>query len=243
MQALIAGAGQGIGLALTKRLLSDERWTRIYALYRSSSQGLSDLVVGDSRLQLLRVDLSSDDDLQALPQQLEVPIHWIINTTGLLHSKALNLAPEKSLEQLDRHSLITSFQTNAINHLLLLKQLQPLLNKKGELKLASLSARVASIGDNRLGGWYGYRASKAALNQLLHTLAIEMRRFNPSSVCVALHPGTTATDLSKPFQKNVPAGQLFSADQSAAYLLAVLDQLKSEATGGFFAWDGQPIPW
>jgi len=243
MQLVISGAGRGIGLAMLRQLLAEERWTRIYALHRQASQDLFDLAASDRRLQTLEVNLDDDADLQRLDQQLEGSINWVINTTGLLHCEANQIQPEKSLQQLQRASLNQLMQTNAINHLLLIKALQPHLSRKGELKLASLSARVGSIGDNKLGGWYGYRASKAALNQLLHTLSIEMRRFNRQAVCASLHPGTTDTELSKPFQDRVPEGKLFTADYAANQLLQVLDGLEPEHNGGFFAWDGQAIPW
>lgn len=243
MQLVISGAGRGIGLAILEQLLTESRWTRIYALHRQPSERLAELAWRDARLEPVAVDLAEDRDLQALPAQIEGPINWLINTSGLLHSQAEQIYPEKSLQQLERASLVQLMQTNAINHLLLIKALQPKLARQGELKIASLSARVASIGDNRLGGWYGYRASKAALNQLMHTLAIEMRRFNRQAVCATLHPGTTDTALSKPFQARVPEGQLFTAEFSAARLLDVLASLQPEQNGGFFAWDGQAIPW
>lgn len=243
MQALVAGAGRGIGLAWVDRLLEQAHWTRVYALYRSASDELEQRQAKDSRLVLLAVDQSSDTDLERLAGQLQGELNWVINTAGFLHSEAQGVQPEKSLRQLDRQALQLNFQTNAINHLLLIKALQPCLCKKGELRVASLSARVGSIEDNRLGGWYSYRASKAALNQLMHTLSIELRRFNRQSICVTLHPGTTATELSQPFQERVPADQLFSTERAARQLHQVLGDLSVEATGGFFAWDGQPIAW
>ena len=242
MQALIAGAGRGIGLAWLQKLLTEARWQRIYALYRQPSPTLQELAAAQPRLQLVQVDLDSDRHLSELTQQIEGPLNWILNTSGVLHQTP-QLQPEKSLQQLDRSALVSVFQTNAFNHLLLLQALQPLWARKGELKLASLSARVASIGDNRLGGWYAYRASKAALNQLMHTLAIEVRRFNPGAVCVTLHPGTTATELSRPFQARVPEHQLFTVERTAQQLHQVLEGLTAAQSGGFFAWDGQSIPW
>ena len=124
-----------------------------------------------------------------------------------------------------------------------MKHVLPLSPRSGKFVFASLSARVGSIGDNRLGGWYAYRASKAALNMLIRTLAIEHRRTRPSGVCVALHPGTVETALSEPFRSGVPAEKLFSPAQAAEALLAVMDRLGPEANGGFYAWDGAPIPW
>ncbi len=102
---------------------------------------------------------------------------------------------------------------------------------------------MGSIDDNRLGGWYGYRASKAAQNMLTKTMAIELRRLNPSIICVALHPGTVDTDLSRPFQRHVPKDKLFSPEQAAKQLLQVIAGLDSDDNGGFFAWDGKPIAW
>ena len=108
---------------------------------------------------------------------------------------------------------------------------------------AAISARVGSITENALGGWYGYRASKAALNMLLRTLAIELARKNPRALCVGLHPGTVDTALSQPFQANVPRGRLFSPERSAVSLLQVLDELGPEANGGFFSWNGRQLPF
>jgi Dehydrogenases with different specificities (related to short-chain alcohol dehydrogenases) len=107
--------------------------------------------------------------------------------------------------------------------------------------LAVLSARVGSIGDNRLGGWHSYRASKAALNMLVRTIAVELGRTHPQAVLVVLHPGTVDTPLSRPFQRNLREGQLMTSEQAAAHLLSVIDSLTPADSGGFFAWDGQPI--
>lgn len=243
MQLLLAGASGGIGLAMLRQLLREDRWQRVYALYRRPSQPLEALAKDENRLQLLQVDLSSDEDLEALPAKLEGPLNWVINTTGLLHDSESGMQPEKSLQQLQRGNLMAGYEVNAINHLLLLKALEPRLARRESLKIASLSARVGSIGDNRLGGWYGYRASKAALNQLMHTLAIEMTRLNRQSVCVTLHPGTTDTKLSRPFQGRVPSHKLFAPAFAASQLLDVLERLAPAQTGRCFAWDGEAIPW
>ena len=132
---------------------------------------------------------------------------------------------------------------NAAGPALAAKYLLPLTPKTRPSLFAALSARVGSIGDNHLGGWYGYRASKAALNMLVRGLAIEHRRTRPMGNCVVLHPGTVDTALSAPFQSGVRDGGLFTPAQSAAALLGVMDRLGPEANGGFFAWDGSPIPW
>ena len=132
---------------------------------------------------------------------------------------------------------------NAFGAILLAQALDPLLDRQRPLHLASLSARVGSIGDNRLGGWYSYRAAKAAQNQLLRTLAIEWQRRLPLACVALLHPGTTATPLSEPFRASVPPERLFSPRQAAEQLLTVLAGQTPEHSGGFLAWDGQTIPW
>ncbi|MEM7613285.1 MAG: SDR family NAD(P)-dependent oxidoreductase, partial [Pseudomonadota bacterium] len=136
-----------------------------------------------------------------------------------------------------------SFEVNSMGPLLLAKHLSRLLPRREPCTVATLSARVGSISDNRLGGWYAYRASKAAQNMLTRTLSIELKRKHRRIRCVALHPGTVATDLSAPFRGGVDAEKLFSIEQSTNYLLQVLDQLDDDDNGKFFAWDGQKIDW
>jgi NAD(P)-dependent dehydrogenase (short-subunit alcohol dehydrogenase family) len=139
-------------------------------------------------------------------------------------------------------SLQASFATNAFAPILLLKHLLPLLRKQ-PATFAALSARVGSIGDNRLGGWYSYRASKAALNQLLHTASIELKRVNPAATLLALHPGTTDTELSRPFQGNVPEGRLFEPAFAAQCVIEQVGRLGPAESGSFWGWDGERIVW
>jgi NAD(P)-dependent dehydrogenase (short-subunit alcohol dehydrogenase family) len=127
--------------------------------------------------------------------------------------------------------------------MLLFKQVQPLLKHADRSILATISAKVGSIGDNQLGGWYGYRASKTALNMFIRTTAIEYKRICPQAILVALHPGTTDTKLSLPFQRNVPPEKLFSVDRTVSQLLNVIDNLALTDSGEFFAWDGSRLPW
>ena len=157
------------------------------------------------------------------------PLRLVICCAGLLHQG--DLQPEKRLSQVQRAGLLASFSVNALGPILLAKTLEPLLPRDQPLHFASLSARIGSISDNRLGGWYAYRASKAAQNQLLRTLAIEWRRRLPLACVTALHPGTTATDLSAPFRSAVPAAGLFSADRAAGQLLDVLANQSSAKIG------------
>lgn len=168
-------------------------------------------------------------------------LHGVINCVGLLHDG--NLQPEKSLRHLNGENLRRYFGVNSIGPVLLAKHLLPFLRHGEPSLFASFSAKVGSIGDNTLGGWYGYRASKAALNMFLRTTAIEYQRVAPQVVVVLLHPGTTATALSRPFHKNVPAEKLFAVDRTVAQLIQVMASLTPADSGSFLSWDGSRLPW
>jgi NAD(P)-dependent dehydrogenase (short-subunit alcohol dehydrogenase family) len=188
------------------------------------------------------LDLLDEASLAAAAGALPfAAIDRLIVATGLLHEEGHG--PERSLRQLDASRLARSFAVNAVGPALVLKHFTPLLRRDGPSRTALLSARVGSIGDNRLGGWYGYRASKAALNQLVRTAAVEIARTRPAAVLVALHPGTVDTAMSRPFQANVPGDKLFTPERSARALLDVLDRLSPPDSGGFFDWAGEPIPF
>jgi len=150
--------------------------------------------------------------------------------------------PERSFKALEAAHLRRDFEVNALGPALLARHLIPLLPRDRRALFVALSARVGSIGDNRLGGWHSYRASKAALNMILKTLAVELARTHPQAVVAGLHPGTVDTDLSKPFQRGVTPETLFTPEQSATHLLAVLDGLQPADSGGVFAWDGARVP-
>jgi len=245
--ALVTGGSQGIGLALTRHLLADAGVARVITVARSASQSAALQTLRDEhgeRLCCIDADLTVTADLDALPEQVtEVSphLHLLMNCAGVLHGPGL--APEKALAQLSLESLQQSFAMNAFAPILLMQRLLPMFKHGHPAVIASLSARVGSIGDNRLGGWYAYRASKAAQNQLFRTLAIEMRRVNPRAACVLLHPGTVDTALSAPFNARVAMHQLFTATKSANYLLNVIAKLSAADSGRFLAWDGSDIPW
>ena len=168
-------------------------------------------------------------------------LHTVLNVAGLLFDS--DLKPERRLEDLKPEALLKSFAVNAIGPALAAKHFLPLLTHGQRAVFASLSARVGSIGDNRLGGWYAYRAAKAAQNQFTRTLAVEAARRAPQLVVAALHPGTVTTDLSAPFSGNVAAEKLFTVEQSGGSVMGVMEGLKAADSGGFFAWDGSAIPW
>ena len=243
---LIGGASRGIGLALCKALLARDDVARLWAVSRNV-KGNDDLATlarqYGGRLVLMDCDARDEPALAALATEIGHTcdhLHLVISTLGILHQDGAKA--EKSLAQLDLAGLQASFATNAFAPILLLKHLLPLLRKE-PATFAALSARVGSIGDNRLGGWYSYRASKAALNQLLHTASIELRRLNPAATVLALHPGTTDTALSRPFQGNVPAGKLFDPAFAAQCVIEQVGRLGPADSGGFWAWDGRAIEW
>jgi NAD(P)-dependent dehydrogenase (short-subunit alcohol dehydrogenase family) len=190
----------------------------------------------------LRFDLEDEASLAAAAAELKdgAPIRRLIVATGLLHAEGV--APERSTAALNAAQLLRLYAINAVGPALIAKHFLPLLPRAEPSVFAALSARVGSIGDNRLGGWHSYRASKAALNMLIRTLAIELKRTRPHAILVGLHPGTVDTALSKPFQRGVPEGRLFTPDEAAGRLLAVVDGLGPDDSGAVFAWDGARIP-
>ena len=245
-RVLICGASRGIGLALCTALLTRDDVSRVWAVSRhaSTADGLLALARAyGERVVLLDCDARDELALAALANEVGIAcphLHLVISTLGILHQEGTKA--EKSLAQLDLTSLQASFVTNAFAPILLLKHLMPLLRKQ-PATFAALSARVGSISDNRLGGWYSYRASKAALNQLLHTASIELKRLNPAATVLALHPGTTDTELSRPFQGNVPEGKLFEPAFAAQCVIDQVGRLGPSESGSFWGWDGERIAW
>ena len=244
---VVCGASRGIGLALTAQLLARADIAEVWAIARHANQapGLLELQAQyGQRLRCLDVDVCDEQALSAMAMHLRAAmprLHLLLCTVGVLQDGAAKA--EKGLSQISLEGLLATFQRNSFAPILLLKHLLPLLRGQHACTVAALSARVGSIGDNRLGGWYSYRASKAALNQLLRTASIELKRLNPASTVLALHPGTTDTQLSRPFQGNVPPGKLFSPAFAATCILALVSRHGPAQSGTFWAWDGTPIPW
>lgn len=232
LNAVVIGASGGIGGAFAARL---EESPRVEMVIRTSRTG------GGST----RVDLTDEDSIADLAAKIreKMPdgLDLVLVASGFLHDEALGLAPEKTWRHLDPAAMARSFQINTIGPALVAKHLLPLLRRDRKAAFAAISAKVGSISDNGLGGWYAYRASKAALNMTIRNLAIELARKAPRALCVGLHPGTVDTGLSKPFQANVPGGKLFTPNQSAAYLLDALDAHGAESTGQLIGWDGRVI--
>ena len=226
MVAVVIGAGGGLGRALAAALEAGGAYGRVLRLGRGSTPPL---------------DLLSEPSVAAAAAwaAAQGEIRLVLDATGFLHDARFR--PERSWRDIDPAHMAHAFAVNAIGPALLMKHFCPRLAREGRAVFATLSARVGSIGDNRLGGWHSYRASKAALNQLVRTAAVELRRHNPAGVCVALHPGTVDTGLSKPFAKT--GLDVRPPEVAAGELLAVLGGLGAEHNGGFYDQRGKPIPW
>ena len=232
-RAAIFGASGGIGSALVAVLT--RRGTRVSAGSRSGA----DIGGGEG----FAFDLTSEESIAAaVASWTDDPPQLVIVATGAL-TLPDGTEPEKSYRFLDADAMARAFELNTIGPALIAKHVLPLFPRSDRSIFAVLSARIGSIADNGIGGWHSYRASKAALNMLVRNLAIELGRTHPQAVVAALHPGTVDTGLSRPFQRNVPAGQLFSPDRSATALIEVIDGLQPADSGGLFAWDGQRIPY
>lgn len=224
--AVVFGSTGGIGSALVE------------AIERS---GQFREVIGLSRRHAIRFDVESEASIAEAAAQVATkgPVGLAINAVGLLHSD--DLQPEKTWRGLDAEALARLFAVNAVGPALIMKHFLPLLPRRRRAVFATLSAKVGSIGDNSLGGWYGYRASKAALNQFVRTASIELARKNPHAVCVAVHPGTVDTALSKPFAKTGLPIQ--TPAEAASQILSTLSEFTYQHTGGFFDRFGRTLPW
>ena len=234
----VIGAGGGIGSALVLDLQNTEGVSTVHAMKRSPGYPV------DGKAWYCPIEITEEVTIQNAAERASAasPLDLVIVASGILHRRD-GLGPEKSLRDLNAAAMQDVFAINTIGPALVAKHFLPRMRRHGKSVFAVLSARVGSIGDNRLGGWASYRASKAALNMLMKTLSIEQARTRPECIVVGLHPGTVDTKLSRPFQGNVPRGKLFTPAVAAGYLLSVIDGLTTDDTGGFFAWDGSPIEY
>lgn len=206
------------------------------------------------RLAIHQMDVTKPEEIRECAEQVKASTPYLsllFNVAAVLHIPG-KMSPETALSRITAENINTSFQTNAIGPILVCQAFEGLLaaaaDKGGATEdapavVANMSARVASITDNEIGGWYSYRASKTALNQLTKTLSLEFKRRRRRVACVLLHPGTCDTDISAPFKKNVPPEQLFTAERGARQLIGLIDGVSMRTTGSYIAWDGQPIQW
>ena len=231
-RACVIGAG-GIGTALYEALCARDASSETWLLHRG---GPTHPTLDDDRRGALRLDVTEPGSVEQATSALGGEFDLVIVATGLLHDG--HVAPEKSFRQIDADAMMRVLAVNTVGPAVVARHFLPRLPRDRAATFAALSARVGSIGDNRLGGWHSYRASKAALNMLLRNFAIELRRSHKLARIVGLHPGTVDTRLSEPFQRNVPEGKLFTSAHSAQCLLNVIDGLGPEDSGGVFDWAG-----
>ncbi|MCK6262135.1 SDR family NAD(P)-dependent oxidoreductase [Vibrio sp. ZSDE26] len=236
----IIGSTGTIGSALTHQLAQLYPSSHISAFSRKNLDGDNQNHPKHSNVRPYNIEYVEESIKEAAYiASHENKLDLIVVTTGVLHSEGIK--PEKSLKDLSAANLQHIYEANTILPTLIAKHFIPCLNRNRRSCFAVLSARVGSISDNHSGGWYSYRASKAALNMIIKTASIETRRTHPESVIVGLHPGTVDSQLSKPFQRNVPKDKLFTAQHSARCLINVLNTLSPNQSGKIIAWDGKEI--
>jgi NAD(P)-dependent dehydrogenase (short-subunit alcohol dehydrogenase family) len=237
-RAAVFGASGGIGASFIRTLSEDPNCAALYAGSRSPPHASL-----TEKIKSFPFDLTDEPSIAAAAAQINAdgPVDLILVATGFLHDETHQ--PEKTLRALDGPAILHAYALNAVGPALIAKHMLPHLPKDRKSVFGVLSARVGSISDNRTGGWHAYRASKAALNMLVRSFAIEVHLRNKQAICVALHPGTVDTPLSQPFQAAVAKDKLFTPEQSARALLTVVDGLTPDQSGQLFAWDGQTIPF
>ncbi|KAL4540734.1 hypothetical protein Ndes2526B_g07568 [Nannochloris sp. 'desiccata'] len=251
--SLVQGASRGLGLEFVRQLLA--RPGSVIATCRNPSAATDLQLLKDHhqhRLHVVQLDTGNEASIHAAAEQVsEVHSHinLLLNVSGVLHIPGV-MSPETALNRVTMENLERVFRVNTFGPILVCKAFAPLLINAGKTAtdehpavIANLSARVGSIGDNRLGGWYSYRASKTALNQLTKTMSLELARKNQKVAAIVLHPGTVATDLSAPFQRNVAPEKLFTKERAIKQLLEVVDRVQMKDTGSYVAWDGTPVVW
>ena len=235
MRVIVIGASGGIGSGFVETLAAHERVKDVFALSRTGAGPRG------NKIKPLTFDFSNEENIKAGAEVLRETgkFDLIVLATGLLHGNGIS--PEKSIRDLSYDGFAKSFAANVAGPAMTAKYFLPLLRRDSKTVFTALSARVGSISDNRIGGWYAYRAAKAALNMVLKTLSIEHGRRFKQSIIIGLHPGTVDTELSKPFQGNVPEGKLFTREYSTGKMLEVIDEVSVENTGDLMAWDGQRV--
>ena len=235
MKVLLVGGNGGIGAGLLNALLARGDASEIHATYNRARPSLT-----HDKVKWHQLDVTCEEGFKELALKID-KVDLLINCVGMLHTK--ENGPEKAIRAIEPDFFLDNFRINTLPTLLIAKYFSKSLLGSRETILAVVSAKVGSIQDNKLGGWYSYRASKAALNMAIKTLSLEWQYKVPNCCVAALHPGTTDTQLSAPFQSNVATKKLFSTDQTAALLLDVINNLNSKNSGKFWNWDGEELPW
>ena len=242
---LVIGAGHGIGFGIVNQLINTLNDVKIFATYNNAQKATPLLKLSEENFNLNSFQINPLEEgehlkLKETIGRFTTEIDLIINCVGFLHDdKSL---PEKSLKDIDSDKILEDFKINTIPTLLVAKCYESMLSNDRDSVLTTLSAKVGSIEDNRMGGWYGYRMSKAALNMACKNIAIELKRKKKNCSVIALHPGTTDTDLSRPFTSRSNY-KLHTIEETAENILYVLDGLESSSSGSFLSWNGEELPW
>ena len=236
MHILVLGGSGGIGQAIVNKLGETYPEATIHATYKQHrpDTGRDDGVIWH------QLDITLEEEIKQLSQNIP-QLDWLINCIGMLHTE--DKGPEKSLQALDGDFFMHNIQLNTLPSMMLAQHFETALKRSTSARFAVVSAKVGSLSDNRLGGWYSYRTSKAALNMFLKTLSIEWQRSIKHCVVLSLHPGTTDTPLSKPFQQSVPKDKLFTPEYVAQCLVGIITNATPTQTGQFLAYDGVELPW
>ncbi|XP_054654356.1 C-factor [Dunckerocampus dactyliophorus] len=258
--ALIQGASRGLGFQFCKHILKNKNPSTVIATCRNPDAAVELLgLAGQNpdRLTVLRLDVNREEDIWEAAERVKKSfgrLDLLVNSSALLHPSGKG---ETSLRDVSAQGIISTLTTNTVGPLVMAKYFAPLLQKGiggfGQQSserakqhsgiIVNITAKVGSIGDNGLGGWYSYRMSKAALNMATRNLSIELGRSRPKVVCVSLHPGTVDTDLSRPYHRNVPKERLFSTEHSVSCLMSIIETLDFDKTGNAYSWDGAQLPW
>jgi NAD(P)-dependent dehydrogenase (short-subunit alcohol dehydrogenase family) len=231
---VIIGSNGAIGKAFVEYYLKDTSVSNIFAFSRSNTNSTND------KLTNLHIDIESEESVANAAKRIDGhKIDVLITSTGILHSDRIK--PEKSIKDINHESFMKILSINAVGPALIGRYFIPLLKKDTKSVIAFLSARVGSISDNKLGGWYSYRASKTALNQIVKNFSIELKRTNPNAIVLALQPGTVDSNLSEPFKRNVAKEKLFTPEQSREFLSDVIENATTNDSGNLLAYDGETI--
>ncbi|MCL6421620.1 SDR family NAD(P)-dependent oxidoreductase [Aestuariirhabdus haliotis] len=240
MKILIVGGSGGIGSALVRLFLASSSDVVVYATYRTQQPMFEGRRVENHRVQWFKLDATSEQDICSLARSIS-NLDVLINAVGTLHLP--DQKPEKTVNQFNADFFNHNINTNVLPTIFLAKYFSKHLKSRRHTYFVSISARIGSIEDNRVGGWISYRCSKAALNMAIKTISIEWKHKLPGCCVFAFHPGTTDTRLSQPFQKNVPPEQLFTPDYVAQKILSLLNAKGPKDTGKFFSYAGEEIAW
>ena len=230
----VIGSSGAIGRAFVDHYINDLSINSIFSFSRSS------IGIDNNKVKHFLIDIENESSIENAAKSVEeTNFDEIIIASGLLHTN--EFGPEKSIKDLKADNILKVLNVNTVGPAIIGKYFLPLLNKDNKSVMAFLSARVGSISENKLGGWYAYRASKSALNQVIKTFSIELKRTNPKAISIGLQPGTVDSELSAPFKRSVSNNKLFTAEYSVSQLLGVIERADESSSGNLISWDGEII--